>query len=332
MCDGTKIGEFEVTTYEVSGNGVEIEGCFNWNGTACDSCHNFRLLQIVYHIDHMPLHYPPQDADCSDNGIPPVPFTDTPKGGYCEDPWDNEPWYNEPGDGTPGCPYPYYLYDGPGVKLIGADALLGAAVDNDVRFETWVVCFGEKPNTMCGLAHIRWGYKRVGGVVTKYDLDGTNRLTNAEINTALVNGLFPEWTFSDNYLDCCLPRCPDQVHNDTERTAIELDVLYSGTGGTIRDVTVISLPPDCGNPYINVVNGNQINFRWQTPCFDYCETIEYEFTVDYPCEQVFITDIEWTYPSEPPTLSQWVLIILALSVGAFFVWQLMRRRRAAASV
>lgn len=28
-----------------------------------------------------------------------------------------------------------------------------------------------------------------------------------------------------------------------------------------------------------------------------------------------------------PTLSEWLLIVLALSVGAFFVWQLMRRRR-----
>ena len=32
-----------------------------------------------------------------------------------------------------------------------------------------------------------------------------------------------------------------------------------------------------------------------------------------------------------PTLSQWVLIILALSVGGFFVWQLMRKRKAAVS-
>ena len=33
-----------------------------------------------------------------------------------------------------------------------------------------------------------------------------------------------------------------------------------------------------------------------------------------------------------PTLSQWVLIILALSVGGLFVWQLARRRKAALSV
>ena len=33
-----------------------------------------------------------------------------------------------------------------------------------------------------------------------------------------------------------------------------------------------------------------------------------------------------------PTLSEWVLIVLALSVGGFFVSQLMRRRKAAASV
>ncbi len=33
-----------------------------------------------------------------------------------------------------------------------------------------------------------------------------------------------------------------------------------------------------------------------------------------------------------PTLTQWVLIVLALSVGGFFVWQLKRRRKAAVSV
>ena len=35
---------------------------------------------------------------------------------------------------------------------------------------------------------------------------------------------------------------------------------------------------------------------------------------------------------EVPTLSEWVLIVLALSVAGFFVWQLMRRRKAVASV
>jgi hypothetical protein len=33
----------------------------------------------------------------------------------------------------------------------------------------------------------------------------------------------------------------------------------------------------------------------------------------------------------PPTLSQWVLIVLALSVGGFFVWQLRKRRKAVVS-
>ena len=36
--------------------------------------------------------------------------------------------------------------------------------------------------------------------------------------------------------------------------------------------------------------------------------------------------------ADHPTLSQWVLIILALSVGGLFVWQLARRRKAALSV
>jgi len=36
-------------------------------------------------------------------------------------------------------------------------------------------------------------------------------------------------------------------------------------------------------------------------------------------------------PPGRPTLSQWVLIVLALSVGGFFIWQLKRRRRAGVS-
>jgi hypothetical protein len=33
-----------------------------------------------------------------------------------------------------------------------------------------------------------------------------------------------------------------------------------------------------------------------------------------------------------PTLSQWVLIVLALSVGGIFVWKLKRRKRTVVSV
>jgi hypothetical protein len=39
-----------------------------------------------------------------------------------------------------------------------------------------------------------------------------------------------------------------------------------------------------------------------------------------------------TVALDGPTLSQWVLIVLALSVAGFFVWQLKRRRKAVVSV
>lgn len=38
------------------------------------------------------------------------------------------------------------------------------------------------------------------------------------------------------------------------------------------------------------------------------------------------------YCRDRPTLCQWVLMVLAVSVGGLFVWQLKRRRQAAASV
>ncbi|MFH1891147.1 MAG: T9SS type A sorting domain-containing protein [Candidatus Zixiibacteriota bacterium] len=198
MCGDVNIGEIVVSTYEVSGSGVEIEACFNKTADCC--CDEFRWLQIVYHVDDIPLHTPPQDGDCSDNDKPSVPFIDTPKGGYCEWAFDDLPWYNEIGEGTVDCPYPYYLSDGPNVKSM---SLIGTKGDNDVRFETWLVSFDDNEKTICGLAHIRWGYKRVGDVVTPYDLESVDHLTNAEIGTALDNGMFGDWTFSDSYGDCC---------------------------------------------------------------------------------------------------------------------------------
>jgi hypothetical protein len=126
--------------------------------------------------------------------------------------------------------------------------------------------------------------------------------------------------------------CTESIHKDEPGTAIDLHVVYTGTGGTIRDVVLTGNPPGCGTPGITVVGGNEIHFTWPEPCVDSCEVVEYQFTVGFPCETVQPPyTIEWTY--EPrPTLSQWVLIVLAVSVAGFFVWQMMRRRKAAVRV
>lgn len=76
--------------------------------------------------------------------------------------------------------------------------------NNDLKFETWIVCVDETNKKICGLAHIRWGYKLVGGVVTQlYAIDGTNSQTDAQIRTALSNSGFSAWSFSRNAWDCC---------------------------------------------------------------------------------------------------------------------------------
>jgi hypothetical protein len=207
-----KIGNFEITTYEESGTGVRIVGCFRIDKN-CDCCVNYRFLQIVYLIDDMPLHYNPypDSIACELVEKPPVPFIDAPKLGYCEAPFDNDPWYNETWETADTCNYPYLFKDR--ATVIKAFSLKGP---NRVRLETWVVCFREK--TICGLAHIRWGYDRDNSdVVTKIALDGVNHLSEAEINTALSNGLFSDWSFTNGSLACCPPQqpeCFDGIDND----------------------------------------------------------------------------------------------------------------------
>lgn len=124
--------------------------------------------------------------------------------------------------------------------------------------------------------------------------------------------------------------CIEVIHKTEPGLASDLHVAYSGVEGSIRDVILLSNPPGCPIPDIQVVGGNWIYFDWVDACVDSCEIVEYQYTCDYPCQPPVVVD--WTYPEGYPTLSQWILILLALSVGAFFVWQLMRRRKAAASV
>lgn len=125
--------------------------------------------------------------------------------------------------------------------------------------------------------------------------------------------------------------CIEVIHKTEPGAANNLHVNYSGVEGSIRDVILLSNPPGCPAPTIEVVGGNWIHFTWDAPegCVDSCEIVEYQYTCDYPCAPPAI--VNWTYEGLP-TLSQWVLIILALSVAALFVWQLMRRRKAAARV
>ena len=121
-------------------------------------------------------------------------------------------------------------------------------------------------------------------------------------------------------------RCTETIHKTEPYRAIGLLVYYTGTGGTIRNVVVTSNPPGCDSPSIG--SGHNIRFTWPDYCVYEGDVVEYEFTVNFPCWMVQPPDsIKWIYPElGHPTLSQWVLIILALSVAGFFVWQLKRKR------
>jgi hypothetical protein len=66
--------------------------------------------------------------------------------------------------------------------------------------------------------------------------------------------------------------------------------------------------------------------------FPFGDDITFTLVEDAPFE---IEGESMAYDEKPcpiPTLTEWVLIVLAVSVGGFFVWQLKRRRKAAVSV
>jgi hypothetical protein len=189
-CGGQKIGEFEIAKYQAAGSGVIIAGRFRKTGNCppFDANNDYRFLQVVHRIDDMPLKY----SDCI--ATPKAPFIDPPKGGYCNKHYDDEPWYNESAwTQPPYATYPFYFYDGPTVAE--ANSVAAILADNKVWFETWVVAFDSDKKNAYGLAHIQWGYGRVGGTVTPLALDAVSHLNDTDINKALVNGLFSEWNF-----------------------------------------------------------------------------------------------------------------------------------------
>ena len=109
-------------------------------------------------------------------------------------------------------------------------------------------------------------------------------------------------------------------------------MLYTGTGGTLRNVVVTHNPPGCDLPTIEIIMGSEIHFTWPKACVGQCEVVEYEFTVDYPCCSVQPPySVDWTYPGAP-TLTEWSLVLFILAVAGFFGYMLLRRRRAVVSV
>jgi hypothetical protein len=130
-------------------------------------------------------------------------------------------------------------------------------------------------------------------------------------------------------LNATMGRCTEVISQSEVGIGSGLEVVYTGTGGTLRDVVVTSNPPGCDAPAIQVIGGNAIRLTWPEACVDQGEVVEYQFTVDYPCETVQPpSSVEWTYPI--PTLTQWGLIILVVLI-VFSTWVILRRRRAVGS-
>ena len=178
-----------------------------------------------------------------------------------------------------------------------------------------------------------------GGAWT-HDLETTGDLVGGHIyGHFTMTGAKAGDTLGEDYFDHEVSErpsygCIEPIQKIDPGRAYGLEVGYSGANGTIRDPILTGNPPGCGTPDIDIVGGgNGIRFTWPTACVNQDDVVQYQFTVDYPCDEIQPpASVQWFYEDDYPTLSQWLLIILALSVGAFFVWQLMRRRKAAASV
>jgi hypothetical protein len=72
----------------------------------------------------------------------------------------------------------------------------------------------------------------------------------------------------------------------------------------------------------------QDNIWWQADCIDELQWTPHPYP-ESTCQKVTLGSRCKPKPAAgKPSLSEWVLIVLALSVGGFFVWQLKRRRKA----
>ncbi|MCK4224179.1 MAG: IPTL-CTERM sorting domain-containing protein [candidate division Zixibacteria bacterium] len=126
-------------------------------------------------------------------------------------------------------------------------------------------------------------------------------------------------------------RCTEVITKDEPGIANQLYVVYIGAGRTLRNVVITSNPNGCDPPTIQTTTGrgDAIRLTWPQACVDPGEVVEYEFTVDYPCETVQPPySVTWTY--QFPTLTEWGLIVLVVLI-VFSAWVVLRRRRAVVS-
>ncbi len=96
------------------------------------------------------------------------------------------------------------------------------------------------------------------------------RLTNARLDFANI----PQLRFAVPDLTAFAPagglararRWAFTVTNTTGRSANDLHVTLAGTGGTLRNPSIIFQPAGCGPARLSITNGNQVNVVWDSAC------------------------------------------------------------------
>jgi hypothetical protein len=100
-------------------------------------------------------------------------------------------------------------------------------------------------------------------------------------------------------LDTQSDTCTKQVHNSYGQSARRIVITTSGSNGTLRNCVVTGNPPGCPTPSCYAV-GDTIDIDWGDYfCFDSCETVEFTVEIDFPCGDLQIESVDWTFPAPP---------------------------------
>ena len=134
------------------------------------------------------------------------------------------------------------------------------------------------------------------------------------------------------------------VTNTSGQNVNDFHAVFSGTGGTIANAEMVENGAGAG-PATIIGSGNTIDITWGSPGLPDGATFKFKFSTEFiavyesgyfTVDGSFVADaydvtVE-EYEPVVPTLTEWALVLLALSVGGFSVWQLIRRRKTANSL
>jgi len=88
------------------------------------------------------------------------------------------------------------------------------------------------------------------------------------------------------------PCPPFIVYNDTDTSASQIVITFSGSGGNLRECIVTGNPPGCPAPTC-FAEEDTVVIDWDDCCFDHSETVEFEVYCDCPCDSLEIDSVGW---------------------------------------